>query len=87
MYLMTWCLYVMNEMVKKSHLVFPNIALTFLATRHTNPDWTVVIRARLSVKRRIVRVDREGTCNGNFPSSSAELILPVKRPFRKSRSC
>ena len=40
MYLMTWCLYVINEMVKKSHLVFPNIALMFLATRHTNPDWT-----------------------------------------------
>ena len=31
---------------KKSHLVFPNIALMFLVTRHTNPDWTFVIRAR-----------------------------------------
>ena len=51
MYLTTWCLYVMNEMVKKSHLVFPNIAMMFLATRHTNPDWTVVISRFLSVSR------------------------------------
>ena len=43
MYLMTWCLYVMNEMVKKSHLVFPNIALMFLATRHTNGTYCVII--------------------------------------------
>ena len=60
--------------------------LVILATRHTNPDWTAVIRTRLSANSRAVRVDRGGTCRGNFPNSSAELILPAKSPLRKRKS-
>ena len=72
----------LNESLKKSHLVFSNIALVILATRHTNPDWTAVIRARLSANSGVVRVDRGGTCRGNFPNGSGELILPAKSPLR-----
>ena len=78
---------VLKARLKKSHFVLASIMLVSLAKRQSSPDWTALMRARLSAKRGVVRVDRGGTCRGNFPKSSAELILPVKSPLRKRRSC
>ena len=60
-YLVTRFLYATKLRSKKSHLVFASMTFVALAMRHVRPDWAAPVRARLSAKRRDVRVDRGGT--------------------------
>ena len=76
---LSWKISALVQLTKKAFIAFGIL--------QNIPDSTVRTRARGTVKRVTVRVDRGGTCKEKDRSRVEASTLPLRMLLRKRRSC